>query len=98
MDSTNAVLPGVNVTAVCSDTNQTRSAVTDSQGGYSFPELPVCVYNVRAELQGFKIVTREAPVTANAVAKTDRIPPNWVRMIEYDQPYRGRPRRPRLPR
>src|SRR5260370_22965941 len=71
MDSTNAVLPGVNVSAVCADTNQTRSAVTDPQGGYSIPELPVCVYNVRAELQGFKIVTREAPVTANSVAKTD---------------------------
>src|SRR5438034_2403206 len=71
MDSTNAVLPGATVTAVCTDTNLTRSAVTDTQGGFSIPELPVCVYRVRAELQGFKIVTRDAPVTPNAVAKTD---------------------------
>jgi hypothetical protein len=71
MDSTNAVLPGATVVAVCSDTNLTRTVVTDTQGGFSIPELPVCVYRVRAELQGFKTVTRDAPVTPNAVAKTD---------------------------
>src|SRR5436190_8277088 len=71
MDSTNAVLPGTTVTAVCADTNLTRSTVTDSQGSFNFPELPVCVYHVRAELQGFKIIARDAPVTPNAVAKTD---------------------------
>src|SRR5437762_13917977 len=71
MDSTNAVLPGATVTAVCGDTNLTRSSVTDTQGGFSIPELPVCVYRVTAELQGFKTVSREAPVTASSVAKTD---------------------------
>src|SRR5260370_19057927 len=71
MDSTNAVLPGVNVSAVCNDTNQTRSTVTDTQGCYSFPELPVCDYNPRADLQGFKIVTRQTPVTANTLPKSD---------------------------
>src|SRR5215475_13377421 len=61
MDTTGAVLPGVTVTAVC----------TDAQGGYSVPELAPCVYRVTAELAGFKTIAREAPVTANAVAKTD---------------------------
>ena len=71
MDSTNAVLPGATVTAICADTNMTRTAVTDTQGGYSMPELPPCLYHVRAELQGFKTVNRDAPVAPNAVAKTD---------------------------
>src|SRR5579864_964950 len=71
MDSTNAVLPGVSVTAVCNDTHLTRTAVTDAQGGFSIPEVPSCVYVVTAELQGFKTVNREATVTANSVAKAD---------------------------
>jgi Carboxypeptidase regulatory-like domain/TonB-dependent Receptor Plug Domain/TonB dependent receptor len=71
MDTTGAVLPGVTVTAVCTETNLTRSVVTDTQGGYSIPELPGCLYRVTAELAGFKSIAREAPVTANAVAKTD---------------------------
>src|SRR5262247_453282 len=71
MDTTGAVLPGVTVTAVCTDTNLTRTTVTDAQGGYSVPELAPCVYRVTAELAGFKTIAREAPVTANAVARTD---------------------------
>src|SRR5579872_4780261 len=71
MDSTNAVLPGATVTAVCGDTHLTRTAVSDSQGGFTIPEMPVCVYTVSAELSGFKTVNREATVTANSVAKTD---------------------------
>ena len=65
-DSTGGVLPGVNVTAVCTETNLTRTAVTDAQGGFTFPELPVCLYRVTAELPGFKTVARDAPVVANA--------------------------------
>ena len=71
MDTTGAILPGVTVTAVCTETNLTRTAITDAQGAYSIPELPGCLYRVTAELPGFKGVAREAPVTANAVAKTD---------------------------
>jgi outer membrane receptor protein involved in Fe transport len=70
-DSTGAVLPGASVTAVCTDTNLTRTGVTDAQGGFRLAELPICVYRVTAELQGFKVVSRAAPVAANAVAKVD---------------------------
>ena len=45
--------------------------MTDAQGGYTIPDVPGCVYRVTAELAGFKSIAREAPVTANAVAKTD---------------------------
>ena len=44
MDTTGAVLPGVSVTAVCTETNLTRSVVSDTQGGYTIPELrAVCI-------------------------------------------------------
>jgi hypothetical protein len=70
-DTTGGVLPGVTVTAVCTDTSFTRNGVTDSTGGYRLPELPICVYKVTTELAGFKTVARDATVTTNAVAKLD---------------------------
>jgi carboxypeptidase family protein/TonB-dependent receptor-like protein len=70
-DTTGGVLPGVAVNAVCADTGLTRTASSDAQGGYTIPELPVCVYRVTAELQGFKTITREVQVAVNAVAKAD---------------------------
>ena len=70
-DSTGGVLPGVTVTAVCTDTNLTRGTTTDAQGGFSLPELPICVYKVTAELPGFKTTTRETQVAVNTVVKAD---------------------------
>jgi outer membrane receptor protein involved in Fe transport len=71
MDGTGAVLPGVTVNAVCTATNFTRTAVSDAQGGYSVPELAVCVYKVTAELPGFKTVSRDVQVVVNSVSKAD---------------------------
>jgi hypothetical protein len=70
-DATGGVLPGVTVTAVCTETRFTRTAVTDGTGGYRLPELPLCTYRVTTDLQGFKSVSRDALVTPNAVAKAD---------------------------
>jgi Carboxypeptidase regulatory-like domain/TonB dependent receptor-like, beta-barrel/TonB-dependent Receptor Plug Domain len=70
-DATNALLPGATVTAVCADTNLTRVATTDTSGGFRIAELPICTYKVTAELQGFKTISRETPLSANAVAKVD---------------------------
>jgi carboxypeptidase family protein/TonB-dependent receptor-like protein len=70
-DVTGGVMPGVAISAVCTDTGQTRNTTTDAQGGYTLPELPVCVYRVTAELQGFKNVAREVQLAVNAVAKAD---------------------------
>src|SRR5690349_8831417 len=71
LDATNAVMPGATVTARCPDTGLTRTATTDAQGGYSLPELPICVYKVTAELQGFKTSTRDVQVAVSTVAKVD---------------------------
>src|SRR5260370_3998999 len=71
MDGTGAVLPGVTVNAVCTTTNATRTAVSDAQGGFSIPELAVCVYKVSAELPGFKTVSREVQIAVHSVSKDD---------------------------
>src|SRR5262245_8850385 len=57
-DATQAVLPGATVTVVNEDTGLTRTVVTNADGAYSVPELPVGRYKVTAELQGFKTATR----------------------------------------
>jgi carboxypeptidase family protein/TonB-dependent receptor-like protein len=70
-DATGGVLPGATVTALCAATGFSRTALADNQGGFTLPELPVCVYKVTAELQGFKTVSREVQVAVSTVAKSD---------------------------
>jgi hypothetical protein len=57
-DSSQAVVPGATVTAANQDTGLTRTTVTNADGLYSVPDLPVGRYNVTAELTGFKTATR----------------------------------------
>src|SRR5919198_5812076 len=70
-DTTGGVLPGVTVTATCPATGLTRTTTTDTQGGFSLPELPICLYKVTVELPGFKSVTRDVQVAVSTVAKSD---------------------------
>jgi hypothetical protein len=70
-DTTGGLVPGATVTALCASTGFSRVATTDTQGGFSLPELPVCVYKVTVELPGFKTVSREVQVAVNTVAKAD---------------------------
>src|SRR5213083_245814 len=53
-DESGAVLPGVTVTAVQTDTGQMRTAVTDEKGTYVLPNLPTGPYRLEAALQGFR--------------------------------------------
>lgn len=52
-DESGAVLPGVAVTAVQVATGLKRSTTTQNSGAYLFTALPIGIYEVRAELQGF---------------------------------------------
>jgi hypothetical protein len=70
-DSTGGLLPGVTVTARCTDTGSIRTVVTDQAGGFTVPELTPCVYKVSTELTGFKTVTRDVQVAVNTVTKAD---------------------------
>src|SRR5262249_44967023 len=57
-DESGAVMPGVSIGAKNVGTGSNRSAVTDDQGRYTLPELPVGDYEVQAELSGFQTVVR----------------------------------------
>src|SRR4051812_18873308 len=59
-DQTQAVLPGVTVTASGPALMGTRNAVTDAEGRYRSPALRAgSAYRVLFELQGFATVRRE---------------------------------------
>jgi hypothetical protein len=53
-DPTGAVVPGVSVTATCTETGIKSTTQTDVQGFYVFPSLPVGQYDVKASASGFK--------------------------------------------
>jgi hypothetical protein len=53
-DDQGGVLPGVLVTVVNVDTGDTRTVITNENGLYRAPLLPLGTYRVSAELQGFK--------------------------------------------
>jgi hypothetical protein len=52
------VVPGVTVTVTSQQTQQARTTVTDGSGFYTLPNLLPGQYEVAAELQGFKRVSR----------------------------------------
>jgi hypothetical protein len=60
-DKDGAGLPGVTVTAKNKETGLERSTTSDSEGNFLLPSLPVGVYTVTADLQGF------APVNVSDV-------------------------------
>ena len=58
-DDTEAVLPGVTVTAVNDGTGVPTVTVTDGSGGYNFGALQIGTYTVTADLPGFTTVITE---------------------------------------
>jgi len=61
-DESQAVLPGVTVTATNIETNQSRTVISDDEGRYRLPQLPLGPYEVQAELTGFSTEVRR-PIT-----------------------------------
>ena len=53
-DQSGAVLPGVTVTVTQTETGFTRSVVTDGDGTYVIPNLPLGPYQLEMTLQGFR--------------------------------------------
>ena len=71
-DESGAVVAGASVTATNSLTNEVRRTTTNELGYYYFPELPVGLYTVRAEFEGFKTIVREGiELSLNRNAKVD---------------------------
>src|SRR5580692_3472048 len=56
-DSSGASVPGATVTVRNTDTNLTKTATTEQDGSYRFPELPVGHYEIKAEAPGFRTET-----------------------------------------
>ena len=57
-DETDAVLPGVSVTATNLETNQSRTVINDDEGRYRVSQLSSGSYEVQAELSGFSTGVR----------------------------------------
>ena len=71
-DSTGGVLPGVTVTATNLDTGLSRTAVSESSGGYLINLLPPGHYRVDAELSGLgKASNASVAVLLGNATKTD---------------------------
>src|SRR5262245_38055498 len=58
-DSSNAVLPGVTVTASSSSMMGVQTTVTSGEGAYRFPAVPPGTYTLTFELPGFNTLKRE---------------------------------------
>jgi hypothetical protein len=71
-DPQGAVIPGAIVTIVNKETNFTREATTDSQGGYNFVNVLAGPYDVKVALQGFSEAVRaNVPVTVGQISRVD---------------------------
>jgi carboxypeptidase family protein/TonB-dependent receptor-like protein len=72
LDASQAVIPGVTVTARNIANGQQRRATTDSQGRYVIADIPVGVYKVVAEQTGFQTQARnEVQVNVAATVSVD---------------------------
>src|SRR5437762_10804254 len=58
-DASQAVLPGVTVSATSASLMGVQTSVTDAGGNYRFPALPPGTYTVSFELPGFNTLKRE---------------------------------------
>ena len=62
-DANGAALPGVNITATNTETNQSRTSTTDEEGRYRFAYLVVGTYQLRVEKAGFASLKRRLTLT-----------------------------------
>ena len=71
-DESGAPVPGVTITATNQATNVTYTAVSNEAGNYTIAALPIGTYVVKAELTGFRTLTR-TPTTfeAQQIARLD---------------------------
>ncbi len=73
-DSQGAAVPGVSVTAVETQTNISRSAVSNQSGNYVFANLKDGLYRVETELSGFKKFSRDGvEVKVNSTVRVDAV-------------------------
>jgi uncharacterized surface anchored protein len=57
LDSAGAVVAGAEVSVINKGTNETRTVVTDGNGGYVVPQLKPGLYRINVKKSGFKSAT-----------------------------------------
>src|ERR1700756_2850268 len=70
-DQSGAAVAGATISAVCPDTNQTRTVTSGSSGEYRLSGMAICVYKVSVSSQGFKTTVRNVTVTVAQETKAD---------------------------
>ena len=71
-DASAAAVPGVEVQATNVSTNQSRTVVTDSEGGYNLPNLAAGTYSLTFTKAGFRPVRKtELLVSTNSTTRSD---------------------------
>lgn len=67
-DPDGSVIPGVSVTVKSPETGLTGSALSDNQGHYVFPSLPIGRYKLEAKYTSFDLYSREVNLTVGETA------------------------------
>src|ERR1700720_1519275 len=70
-DESGAVIPAVVVTITNKETGLTRNATTGGEGVFSISSLPAGIYEVKAEVPGFRTVVREATIAVGGLTTAD---------------------------
>jgi hypothetical protein len=71
MDPSGAAVTGATISAVCPDTNHTRSVTSGGAGEYRLSEMASCAYKVSVSAEGFKTTVRTVTVNVAQVTKSD---------------------------
>src|SRR5262245_22588597 len=69
-DTSGALVPGVSITVKQIESGQTRTAISNENGGYRFQLLPVGPYELSTDLPGFKQQVRRGITLAVAQEAT----------------------------
>src|SRR5450432_3292215 len=59
LDATQALVPGASITLDNPANGDHRKVLTDNAGRYTFPDVPIGLYSVRAEKTGFQTQVRQ---------------------------------------
>lgn len=71
-DPSGSVVPGAEVVVENAETNQKRTAATDSQGRYSFPQMQPSTYQITAHAPGFsEVVVRDVRLLVSTPSTVD---------------------------
>ena len=70
-DESGAVVPAAPIVITHKDTDLVRTVTTGTEGVFSAPSIPAGVYDVKAEVPGFRTIVHDATVMVGAVTTVD---------------------------